>query len=92
MNQDIVTIYLNCPLADTFDFHQFCRRLEWAICLTILHDGLGLWLLARRLHEGRFKWTRPGHDNPRIVLSDAQLQALLVGLHWQTLESDITVL
>ena len=58
----------------------------------LLHDGLGLWLLARRLHEGRFKWTRPGHDNPPIVLSDAQLQALLVGLHWQTLESDITVL
>ena len=27
----------------------------------LLHDGLGLWLLARRLNEGRFKWSRPVH-------------------------------
>jgi len=60
----------------------------------LLHDGLGLWLLARRLHEGRFKWSRPGQDKPRIALSDAQLQALLVGLPWQQLSGDqaITVL
>jgi transposase len=54
----------------------------------LLHDGLGLWLLARRLHEGRFKWSRPGQDEPRITLSDAQLQALLVGLPWQQLGAD----
>jgi transposase len=60
----------------------------------LLHDGLGLWLLARRLHEGRFKWSRLGQDKPRIALSDAQLQALLVGLPWQQLgaDQDITVL
>ena len=52
----------------------------------LLHDGQGLWLLARRLHEGRFKWTSPGRDNPRVSLSDAQLQALLVGLPWQQLD------
>ena len=51
----------------------------------LLHDGQGLWLLARRLHEGRFKWTSPGRDKPRVPLSDTQLQALLVGLPWQQL-------
>jgi transposase len=54
----------------------------------LLHDGLGLWLLARRLNEGRFKWSRPGLDKPKITLSDAQLQALLVGLPWQALAGD----
>jgi transposase len=60
----------------------------------LVHDGLGLWLLARRLNEGRFKWSRPGQDKPRIGLSDTQLQALLVGLPWQHLGGDqaITVL
>lgn len=57
----------------------------------LLHDGYGLWLLARRLNEGRFKWTRPGQDKLRIALSDTQLQALLVGLPWQHLERDIAV-
>lgn len=56
----------------------------------LLHDGLGLWLLARRLNEGRFKWSRPGQDKPRILLSDEQLQALLVGLPWQLLGADQT--
>jgi transposase len=52
----------------------------------LLHDGLGLWLLARRLNEGRFKWSRPGQDKARIALNEEQLQALLVGLPWQHLD------
>ncbi|MCB1698031.1 MAG: IS66 family insertion sequence element accessory protein TnpB [Halioglobus sp.] len=52
----------------------------------LLHDGLGLWLLARRLNEGRFKWSRTGHDEPRIGLTEEQVQALLVGLPWQHLD------
>ena len=60
----------------------------------LVHDGLGLWLLARRLNEGRFKWTRPGHDIAQVVLSESQLQALLIGLPWQHMDGDqaITVL
>jgi transposase len=54
----------------------------------LLHDGLGLRLLARRLNEGRFKWSRPGQDKPRIALSEGQLQALLVGLPWQQMGAD----
>jgi transposase len=26
----------------------------------LLHDGQGLWLLARRLHQGRFVWSQCG--------------------------------
>ncbi|MAT93796.1 MAG: IS66 family insertion sequence hypothetical protein [Halioglobus sp.] len=52
----------------------------------LLHDGLGLWLLARRLNEGRFKWSRPGLDESRIALTVEQVQALLVGLPWQHLD------
>jgi len=59
----------------------------------LLHDGLGLWLLARRLNEGRFKWARPRQDPARVPLSDTQVQALLVGLPWQQLgDQVITVL
>lgn len=52
----------------------------------LLHDGLGLWLLARRLNEGRFKWSRLGCDDATLSLSEEQLQALLVGLPWQHLD------
>jgi transposase len=60
----------------------------------LLHDGVGLWLLARRLNEGRFKWSHPGRDTACISLTDDQLQALLVGLPWQHLRTSqvITVL
>ena len=57
----------------------------------LLHDGLGLWLLARRLNEGRFKWSRQGYDQATMLLSDAQLQALLVGLPWQYMSADQTI-
>lgn len=56
----------------------------------LLHDGLGVWLLARRLNEGRFKWSAPS-DPARITLSDEQLQALLIGLPWQRLQADRSI-
>ena len=59
----------------------------------LLHDGLGLWLLARRLNEGRFKWSRSGYDDATMSLSEEQVRALLVGLPWQHLdEQAITLL
>lgn len=51
----------------------------------LLHDGIGIWLCARRLHQGRFVWAAPhgsggagGH-----TISPAQLEALVLGLPWQ---------
>mgnify|MGYP003471252063 CR=1 FL=1 len=48
----------------------------------LVHDGIGIWLAARRLHTGRFVWSGI-NDNPIINLSSAQLDALVLGLPWQ---------
>jgi transposase len=48
----------------------------------LVHDGIGIWLAARRLHQGRFIWA---HELARgqVLLTSAQLQALVLGLPWQ---------
>jgi transposase len=53
----------------------------------LVHDGLGVWLAARRLHQGRFVWP---HDVTRgqVPLTLPQLQALVLGLPWQRIEDD----
>jgi transposase len=48
----------------------------------LLCDGFGIWLLARRLHQGRFVWSALRSGDP-VVLDDLQLQALASGLPWQ---------
>lgn len=48
----------------------------------LVHDGYGIWLVARRLHEGKFVWTR-ARQGGAVILEMAQLQALVVGLPWQ---------
>lgn len=46
----------------------------------LVHDGLGVWLAARRLNQGRFVWPRPGQLC--ASLTQEQLQALVIGLPW----------
>ena len=54
------------------------RNLEsFARCFT----GIGIWLAARRLHQGKFAWPAPG--NAQWQLESAQLEALVLGLPWQ---------
>jgi transposase len=53
----------------------------------LVHDGIGVWLAARRLHQGRFVWAR-GVAGEHMPLSQAQLQALVLGLPWQRIEDD----
>jgi len=44
-------------------------------------DGIGIWLAARRLHQGHFVW--PGFDTTtQVNLSRPQLDALVLGLPW----------
>ena len=51
----------------------------------LLHDGFGLWLCARRLHQGSLVW--PRGDAPVIALNAQQWTALTVGLPWHRLGS-----
>jgi transposase len=47
----------------------------------LVHDGIGVWLAARRLNSGKFVW--PHDAGPTASLSRAQFDALVVGLPWQ---------
>ena len=47
----------------------------------LVHDGIGIWLAARRLNQGKFVW--PKDAGPTLGLSCAQLDALVLGLPWQ---------
>ena len=51
----------------------------------LVPDGFGLWLCARRLHQGRFIGARLAQGAHVPITSD-QLQALIVGLPWERLE------
>jgi transposase len=48
----------------------------------LVHDGIGVWLAARRLHQGRFAWPGGGAGAPRSLTRE-QLDALVLGLPWQ---------
>jgi len=47
----------------------------------LVHDGIGIWLCARRLHQGRFLWARDEAEC-RVTISHEQLRALVIGLPW----------
>lgn len=48
----------------------------------LVHDGIGNWLAARRLHQGHFVW--PSLSGARqLTISHAQLEAMVLGLPWQ---------
>ncbi len=47
----------------------------------LVHDGFGLWLAARRLHQGRFAPAKLWQGE-RIELCSEQLTALVIGLPW----------
>jgi len=47
----------------------------------LVHDGIGVWLAARRLNSGRFVWPRDASTT--LTLTRAQFDALVLGLPWQ---------
>jgi len=47
----------------------------------LVHDGIGVWLAARRLHQGKFSWPQSGLIE--MSLTRPQLDALVLGLPWQ---------
>lgn len=48
----------------------------------LVHDGYGIWLANRRLHQGRFQ-LRMGDGS--LALTRAQFNALILGLPWEQL-------
>ena len=56
----------------------------------LVHDGIGIWLCARRLHQGRFRWA-DCESGAHIAISVEQLQALVIGLPWQRLGEQATI-
>jgi transposase len=47
----------------------------------LVHDGIGIWLAARRLHQGKFVWA--SDSDSHCSLERVQLDALVLGLPWQ---------
>lgn len=47
----------------------------------LVHDGIGVWLAARRLNQGRFTWC--GDAAHSVNLTRGQFDALVLGLPWQ---------
>jgi transposase len=48
----------------------------------LVHDGIGIWLAARRLHQGRFIWPQ---GDATATLTLQQFDALVLGLPWERL-------
>lgn len=47
----------------------------------LVHDGIGVWLAARRLNSGKFVW--PKVATPTLTMTRAQFDALVLGLPWE---------
>jgi transposase len=52
----------------------------------LVHDGVGIWLAARRLYQGKFVW--PVSGAATLPMSSEQLSALVLGLPWQRIGDD----
>ena len=80
-------------LGEAHPLHAYVFANQRANRLKMLvHDGVGLWLAARRLHQRKLVWAPPG--SPNVALEHAQLNALVLGLPWQRVGSQgaITVI
>ena len=57
----------------------FCNRGRDRIKV-LYFDGTGLWVCAKRLEGGRFRWPERGAGSETIALSRAELTLLLEGI------------
>lgn len=61
------------------------NRMKVLVC-----DGFGIWLAARRLHQGRFAWTQL-RTGEAVSIDAEQLAALVAGLPWQYAAADFVI-
>jgi transposase len=54
----------------------------------LVHDGIGIWLAARRLNQGQFVWPHASSEPKQQVLTHEQLAGLVLGLPWQRIGQD----
>ena len=62
--------------------YLFANRRSTRIKI-LIHDGIGIWLAVRRLHQGHFVW--PREASAPLSLTRGQFEALVLGLPWQHL-------
>jgi transposase len=46
----------------------------------LFYDGSGLWVCAKRLEQGRFRWPEVASEQAKIMLSQEELVLLLGGI------------
>ena len=56
--------------------YLFCNKRGHRMKV-LVHDGLGIWLCARRLEQGKFHWAQL-HQGKTVTQSPEQLQALTI--------------
>jgi transposase len=72
--------------------HAYCFANPRANRMKVLvHDGIGVWLAARRLNRGKFLWAS-SLQGAHVSLEPEQWQALVLGLPWQHVGRTISVL
>ncbi|MBU4609899.1 IS66 family insertion sequence element accessory protein TnpB [Achromobacter sp. GG226] len=72
--------------------HAYCFANQRATRMKVLvHDGIGVWLAARRLNRGSFVWASSASETALALQTD-QWQALVLGLPWRHVGSAIAVL
>ena len=57
----------------------FCNA-QWNRLKLLLWDGSGLWVCAKKLSKGRFRWPAPQRGEVKVVLSHEELAMLLGGI------------
>lgn len=57
----------------------FCNAQRNRLKL-LLWDGTGLWVCAKKLSKGRFRWPAPQTGEVKVVLSHEELAMLLGGI------------
>lgn len=70
-------------LEDAFNGTVYAFRGRRAGLIKLIwHDGVGLCMLSKRLERGQFVWPTTATSG-RIMLTSAQLAALLDGCEWR---------